>query len=223
MPKGVINKERSWRVRDRTGERFGRLVVTEYVGVGLNRQAVWRCRCDCGEVRDVLVRSLAAGATTSCGCYARERSTTHGLYSCSKGSTSRPEFSCWRAMIQRCLDQSSPAFEQYGGVGITVCDGWLNFDVFLRDMGPRPSSDHSIDRIDNNKGYSPDNCRWATLIQQARNKKKVPLLTYQGLTMTAPEWSEKLGFARGTINDRLRRGWFVEKALSTPADTKGRK
>jgi hypothetical protein len=141
---------------------------------------------------------------------------THGA---SIGYQMSPTYRSWAQMKQRCLNPKHTAYKNYGGRGITVCAAWVNdYSTFFRDMGERPSLDHSIDRIDNNGNYEPGNCRWATRIQQGRNRRDNRLLLYKGETKTLSEWSELLGISGITIGHRLdTHGWSVEKALSVPA------
>jgi hypothetical protein len=120
-------------------------------------------------------------------------------------------------MVARCLNPGNASFKSYGAVGITVCERWLNsFENFLADMGPRPSKDHSIDRIKRELGYAPGNCRWATRVEQNRNKINNRLITYNGETLTHAEWSYRLGLHPDTVGQRLRNGWTVERALTQP-------
>ena len=125
-------------------------------------------------------------------------------------------------MNRRCGNPKDAAYRHYGGRGITVCDRWRDsFDAFIADMGKRPSRTHSIDRIDNDRGYSPENCRWATRAQQARNKRSSRYLTVGDRTMVAVDWSRETGLSISTITGRLKRGWSPERAISTPVRTKG--
>lgn len=148
------------------GERNGRLVLVQKIGPKL-----WLAQCDCGNSHE-----LDAGTfnTKSCGCLKREmmrevaslRFKTHGW----KG---KPEHYTWAAMISRCTNPSHPAFKNYGGRGISVCDEWRrDFSAFIEHIGPRPSNDHSLDRIDNERGYEPGNVRWATRGEQAKNRRE---------------------------------------------------
>ena len=123
-----------------------------------------------------------------------------------------PEHSIWRGMRDRCNHHPD-----YAGRGITVCERWVSsFANFFADMGPRPSRNHTIDRIDNNGNYEPENCRWATPSEQARNRRSSKLLTFHGETRTQAEWAEVLGLPEKRIYARLARGWSVERTLSTP-------
>lgn len=127
-----------------------------------------------------------------------------------------PEYRSWCLMRRRCLRQYDPAFRDYGGRGIVICDEWKSFTAFLADMGPKPSPLHSLDRIDNNGPYGPDNCRWATKQQQARNRRSSTSLAFAGETKTLAEWAEVKGINRQTLTTRLRDGWSPERALTTP-------
>lgn len=154
------------------GERFGYLIVeavAEPVKNGRSTTAAWLCKCDCGNYTCVAARSLIRGSTKSCGCLrnrrAVETNTTHGM-------CTTKVYSAYRGMIQRCHNPASTNYHNYGARGITVCDRWrASFDNFLADMGGKPSDKHSIDRLDINQGYSPDNCRWATTREQSLNKR----------------------------------------------------
>ena len=130
----------------------------------------------------------------------------HGL----RGS---PEYITWQAMRQRCLRESSPAFQRYGGRGIKIDPRWNSFENFLADMGNRPSQQHSLDRKDNNLGYGPDNCRWATRVEQARNRRDNVVVELHGKLMKLPEACEALGYPLETIRKRLLAGWSVAAAL----------
>jgi hypothetical protein len=121
-------------------------------------------------------------------------------------------------MKTRCYNPKATNFADYGGRGITVCDRWRgSFMAFIADMGPRPSPLHTLDRNENSKGYSPDNCRWATGKEQSRNKRNNVFLTFKGRSLTIAAWAEETGISVGRICARLRQGWPVERILTTPS------
>ena len=133
----------------------------------------------------------------------------------SAGSKS-PEYRSWTNMRNRCQNPLNANFPRYGGRGITVCQRWDSFEVFLQDMGPKPSLKHSIDRMDNNKSYEPANCRWATRAQQMRNTRRNCNLTWNGITLCLPEWAERLGLPKETLVSRIKAGWTAAEAIETP-------
>jgi hypothetical protein len=169
-------------------------------------------KCDCGVEFSVLQQSLLSGNTKSCGCFKRDRlvetQTKHGL-------SKSPEMFVWAAMIQRCNNKRSTNYNDYGGRGIKVCDRWMVFQNFIDDMGKRPSNKHEIDRIDNNLGYSPDNCRWSTRSDQVRNTRSNVWITHNGKTLCATDMAAECGININTLKKRLRSGWSVARALES--------
>lgn len=196
--------------KDIVGQRFGRLVVLSYAG-----KSKWNCQCDCGNTTISLGESLKKGLTKSCGCYhsdlmsevgkrvAKERAENGYKYLPNVGSfvrghipltkthgkTETAEYVVWCQIKARCYNSANINYSNYGGRGIKVCDRWLHsFENFINDMGERPSKDYSIDRIDVNGDYSPENCRWATSLEQANNKRNNIIISHNGQTKTLAEW-----------------------------------
>lgn len=203
---------------DASGKRFGRLLVLARIGNSKSGGAQWLCICDCGYLTYATGSNLKSGNTRSCGCLFRETSaatlTTHGL-------SKIPGYSSWRCLVRRCTDPRSVSFPYYGGRGIKVCPEWRDSPgQFLQDMGPRPSAEHSVERDDNDGDYEPENCRWATKTEQARNGRGARLITLDGRTACIAEWAEILGVNRRTLRTRLSRGWSEEKTLTTPVNKK---
>jgi hypothetical protein len=202
---------------DMTGKRYGRLTVLSRVPATLHG-AKWLCRCDCGKEAVVQGWKMRSAHTRSCGCLHRdtciERSTSHGY---AQRQNQSVEYRVWCWMKQRCYDPKCHAFNAYGGRGITVCERWLrDFPTFLADMGERPSPEHSIERNDVNGNYTPDNCRWATRVEQHRNKRNTRWLEAFGERRSIPEWAERTGLPMRLIVDRVAMGWEPEKALTYP-------
>jgi len=193
---------------DITGRRFGRLVA---LGQVLRRPARWLCECDCGNESIVSYGHLTEThkPIKSCGCITKDRLTVHGL-------TAHKDYGIWKAMRQRCNNHRYPRYSDYGGRGITICASWDDFAVFIHDMGDRPTPKHSIERRNNDGNYSPENCKWATLTEQARNTRRSRILTLNGVSMTVPEWAEKLGVNKGSIHSRIKYGWPEHKILTKP-------
>ena len=199
------------------GQRFGRLVVTEFSHVDHRKNAVWRCLCDCGNQAEVPTSSLRSGNTTSCGCLHREltakRSRKHGA--AARGKTSRL-YVIWQAMRQRCHDPNFKSYPNYGGRGISICPEWAEFESFRKwALANGYRKDLTIDRINNDGDYEPANCRWVSLADQAANKRNTHLITFQGRTQHLAAWSRELGIDHSLLRYRLAR-WGVERAFKTP-------
>ncbi len=188
-----------------TGQSFGRLTVVSRNGGG-HTGARWLCRCACGNEVTAYRNNLIAGHQTSCGCFAIEKSTRHGM---SKDRL----YVNWVQMKGRCLNPKNHKYAQYGGRGVTVCARWLDFANFIQDMGRPPSETHTIDRIDVNGNYEPNNCQWATPTQQMNNRQVSKLITCNGATKTQAQWSYETGIPQQTIYRRLKDGMAPEKAL----------
>lgn len=198
------------------GKQFGNLTITGIVHDDDARYYLAQVICSCGTLKTVRLSRLEFGGVKSCGCLftaavrRKGRNSTHGL----KGT---PEYAAWANMLHRCNSKTYKAFKNYGGRGITVCKEWEDsFEQFYRDMGRRPSSRYSLDRIDNDKGYMPSNCRWALPITQMNNRRATRRLTAFGETRSLSEWAVIFSVGRTTIRRRLQHGWALESAISTP-------
>jgi len=156
---------------DLTGKKFGKLTVIEFSHRNIHKQSMWKCQCDCGTVAVMSGNSLKNGTLSCFNC--KTRRTSHGHRS---GGNMSDEYVSWSNMIQRCTNPKHPAYSYYGGRGITVCEEWRDFKNFLKDMGERPK-DLTLERIDNNKGYYPDNCKWASRYDQVRNSGNRTIIT----------------------------------------------
>lgn len=197
---------------DLTGQTFGKLLVVCRHGSDKHQKATWLCKCECGGQTIAATGSLRSGNTTSC-CGRRE---VLGNAMRTHGRSQTGTYRIWKKLRARCENPSTPNFHLYGGRGITVCDRWSKFELFLKDVGERPSLAHSLDRIDNNKGYSPDNCRWATRKQQNRNTRRNHLLTMGGETECMAYWAERAGVTQDFLKKRIWAGWPLYLAISAP-------
>lgn len=187
---------------DLTGVRVNRLTVLRRVE-NVGRQPAWLCQCDCGAPKRVLGTHLRAGDVIDCGCGRSARQAksrqTHGM-------TDSAEFRTWSGMKSRCSNPNGKYWAMYGGRGIAVCDRWLeSFENFYADMGPRPAGT-TLDRIDNDKGYSPDNCRWATRKDQQNNRRANVIVTLDGVSKTLAQWAEYYGVPYPVVKDRRSKG-----------------
>lgn len=201
---------------DLTGKRFGRLLVAER-SENRNGKVSWKCFCDCSNIKIVTSNMLVSRHTRSCGCLHREelskRTKTHGH---TANNTTTPEFRSWFSMIRRCTKENDHAYPRYGGRGIKICDRWLSFSEFLKDMGERPSKDHSLDRIDVNGNYEPSNCRWATNVEQARNKRCFNSLGKPGIYLSPnKKYLAKITHTTNGIKSTVHLGTFndLESAI----------
>ncbi len=187
------------------GKRYGRLTVVEYAG-----SSRWICRCDCGGTSNAKTDALNNGNVRSCGCLRREmtiaRNQTHQM-------SGTRVYNAWLDIRRRCTDESRPDWMNYGGRGIRVCERWQSFDNFYADMDDPPAG-YSIDRIDVDGDYCPENCRWATRVQQQRNTRRNSLLTHNGETLCVAEWSERTGISRCIIRRRIDGGMSIAEALN---------
>ena len=198
-----------------TGLKFGRWTVLEFAGQDSMRKTYWMCRCDCGAVRKVGSRHLRGGNSRSCGCLTVDTGRQRIKHGHHRTGRQTPEYNTWCNMKRRCHDPKNHRYADWGGRGIVVCDKWKNdFAAFLADMGPKPPNG-SLDRIDNDGPYAPENCRWTNAFEQRRNRR-VDAIAHKGKSMTVGEWARELGMWPSTIHRRLDAGWSVHRALTTP-------
>lgn len=216
------------RLIDLNGKTFGRLRVLRLNCVG-GAGAMWHCACECGAELCVYGHLLRRGQVKSCGCLRKDVGTAalaayaasgaphaalkHGD---SKASGPTSEWTAWYSMRKRCENPRNAAYVDYGGRGIAVCERWSDYPKFLEDVGRKPSPEHTLERIRVNEGYKPDNVRWATRVEQARNRRNTYYIECDGVRRSLAEWSEKTGLKNTTIRARLRSGWTEKEALFTP-------
>lgn len=202
--------------------KFGRLTVVGFEG-RRSSHTYWLCRCECGVEKPVCGVHLRQGLVISCGCVGSRRlgdaTRKHGQSHSRVGPQSR-EYTVWKAIKQRCHNPNNPRYRDYGGRGVTVCLRWRrDFSAFLDDAGTSPSKAHTLDRIDNDRGYEPGNVRWMTRKSQNRNKRNTRWVTIDGKTMSLIDAAEMLNVNYITVYSRVQRGWDAVKALTHPVDT----
>ncbi len=204
-----------------TNNVYNKLTVIRYAGIK-NGKTAWVCNCECDKDninrKEIIVKSthLKSGYTKSCGCLIGKSRIKHGM---SKDKI----HGIWCSMRERCNDSNNQAYHNYGGRGIKVCDRWLGvdgFQKFYEDMGDRPSSEYTLERRDNNENYCPENCYWATRIEQGRNKRNNVYIEYNGKNQTLSEWARETGFNQTMIARRLKNGWSIEEALTVDSRRK---
>lgn len=196
---------------DLTGQRFGMLIVIR-LHERVKGQAIWACRCDCGNESMVRLGNLRRGHTTSCGC---QRSVTTTRSKTRHAMYGTPTYKSWSAMLVRCTNPRNRKYADYGARGIAVHEAWKTFEGFYADMGGRPTGT-TLGRINNDGNYEPGNCRWESAKQQGRNKRNTASFEHDGITATIPEHCERLGINPSTVRSRIYTyGWPVEKALTT--------
>jgi hypothetical protein len=196
------------RVKDLKGIKFNHLTVLSIAGKDKYGDYKWLCKCDCGLTKEIKGGNLRGGYSKCCSHSCPFSTATKHLMS------GTPEFVSWCSMNARCYNTKTNRYENYGGRGIKVCDRWKNsFKNFYKDMGKRPKG-FTLDRIDPNGDYTPENCRWATYKEQAKNRKSTYYITFNNQTLTKVEWAKKLNIKYSTLSERLRRGWSIERAFN---------
>lgn len=202
---------------DPVGRQFDRLFVLAELGAIRRRGHADRqflCVCDCARQTIVSLSGLRTRHSRSCGCLQREHAAETGRSKRRHGMSKHATYRLWQGMLNRCRNPEVDAFENYGGRGISVCDRWLIFEHFLADIGPRPSSQHSLDRENNDGNYEPSNVRWATATEQARNQRSSVWIEAFGERKTRAEWAALTGISAHAIMRRINSGWDIEVALT---------
>jgi len=205
------------RFKDLTGHVYGRLTVLGYSHQDKGQKSYWLCKCTCGNTHVGQGYKLTSGELVSCGCFQKERQRETGKLTRKHGhGYGTQAYKAWQSMKYRCLNPAAQGYESYGGRGITVCDRWLqSFENFLEDMGEPPTG-KSVDRIDNDGPYSPDNCQWATRLAQQNNRRATHMLTYNDRTQSLSDWVTELQLNRELVLYRLRYNWPVHEAFTVP-------
>lgn len=199
------------KVLDLLNKRFGKLVVLQKLGSNNKQQIEWECICDCGN-KKIATSSWLNQKPRHCGCeYIKKRGhpyKSHGL------SKKIPEYAAWENMKRRCYYPKHNRYQHYGGRGIKVCDRWVNsFENFYKDMGCRPSKNHSLERICLDKDYSLDNCIWATSFEQSRNTKRNVKITINGETKCLKDWAKYYKIGVSTVNRRRKMGYELNESI----------
>jgi hypothetical protein len=197
------------------GQRFGKLLVIKFSHVNRHKQSLWVCKCDCGNTKCILSNNLRSGRSNSCGCVTKDNALVSTYkHGCSNGKNKL--YNCWKAITQRTTNKSNKGYKNYGGRGIKICKRWTGkngFINFSEDMGSKPSPRHSIERVNNNGDYCPENCRWATRKEQNSNTRRSKNITFEGKTQTIREWCIELGLTKGSVQYRLKVGKPIEEVL----------
>lgn len=207
------------RSADLSGSKFGRLAVLERAP-NIGTKTCWWCRCQCGRVVAIQTYLMTSGNTQSCGCLKQERVREGGkknrVHGEGHGENITPEYRSWRSMRSRCLNPNVKEYPYYGGRGIKICKRWDDYRLFLKDMGRRPSIKHSLERLNVNRNYTPDNCRWATHAEQQVNRRGTMYVTYMGKKISVSKLGMKSLVGVDLFRSRIQQGWDVERALTTP-------
>ena len=180
----------------RTGERMGKFI------------------CDCGTIKEIPFGPVFHGRIKSCGCLRREKSSVAGKRK-THGLSRTPTYKSWIKMKERCLNEKHVHYGSYGAIGIGIYERWAtSFEAFFADLGERPSKKHSLDRINNNLGYQPGNCKWSTKREQSNNRKNSVYIEFSGVRKPISEWARDLGVPHHRIHNRIKYGWPLEVVLS---------
>ena len=196
------------------GERWGRLTVIEDCGIHNPKGTMVSAKCICGVIGKFTLSALRNGRTKSCGCLKADGTTAYSTHGHTRNRSPSKTYAAYQSMIVRCTNPKTERWLQYGGRGIRPCDRWLkSFENFLEDMGPCPRN-LSLDRIDVNGNYEPENCRWATNDQQVNNKQSSHFFEFFGEIMTVSQWAARTGIAVNTLYSRIKNGWSEDRVLT---------
>lgn len=210
-------------IKDLSGKRFGYLTAIQYTGkkTKSGHNAIWLCKCDCGNYVEVNSGQLQSSGIHSCGCYVRERMSKLNY---KHGGKKERLYMVWESIKRRCYDKSFPEYDNYGGRGISVCNDFMDYAKF-REWALANGYDKNakqqmctIDRIDVNGNYTPENCRWVSAKVQQNNRRNNRIITYKGETHTLAEWNRIKNFPTDTIGKRLSSGWTLDRAIEAPLD-----
>ena len=198
---------------DIAGQRFGRLIVLYKTDILCRHDYFWECVCDCGKYKKATAGNLRHNNVRSCGCLIGEASITHG-------DSSKRIRHIWFAMMSRCYNKNNNRYKYYGEKGISVCEQWKEYQDFKKWAYENGYSDElSLDRFpDLNKGYFPENCRWATAKEQGNNKTNNKIFIIDGISKTLQQWSDLYGINQSRILRRIKAGWDIKPAITQPTD-----
>lgn len=211
---------RDWQLKDITGQKFGRLTVIKRVGRNKQRQATWLCQCECANQITAVGCYLRSKRVMSCGCLRKDNL----LKSITKHNKSRDKiYKVFTGMKARCYNKNSIEYKNYGARGIKICEEWLNNFLNFYDWaianGYDENTEHgkcTIDRIDVNGDYCPNNCRFVSNLIQQRNKRNNRFIEYKGIKLCVADWEKRLNFSQGTIKTRIKNGWSIKQIIETP-------
>lgn len=202
--------------KDIAGQKFNKLTAIKFTGESTTSGRIWECVCDCGNIALVPIGKLTSSHTKSCGCQKIEstikRSTKHGF--AQRGILNKT-WMIWTDMRKRCFNKNNNRFNHYGGRGITICERWNDFNNFIEDMGECPDG-YSIERVDVNGNYAPENCKWIPMIEQSRNTTRVIYITINGETKILADWARHFSIDYRKVQYRIKKGWDVLSAFTTP-------
>lgn len=210
------------RLKDFTGFHKNKVTILGPTGnKNCSGKSLWYCRCDCGKEFIAVGSNVKSGNTRSCGCHNLQRIREQGLSNKTHGLSNSDEYHIWRGIKQRCRNPNNKDYHRYGARGIDILDEWFeSFESFYNYLGPRPSEQHSVERIDNHGDYEPGNVKWATQKEQSNNTRSNHLIELNGNIKTITEWEKESPVSRVTINRRLQEGWNVEEAIFLEPNTK---